>query len=162
VMVFNKTITNKLWNKAISTFRSFLWISTNVTHSSLRQYHEAMLPQVGSRNAHGCVQNAEDGFGLDFLEHHKDCDCLTRIERVTGVENSACTHTQRSRKPDGNCFLRQERGDDGRIHAARYHNNITSVLWNSKKKCLGQLETKAWNADIRCGASPWQYTSTSA
>jgi hypothetical protein len=30
---------------------------------------------MGSENAHGCVQNAENGFSLDFLEqYYKDGD----------------------------------------------------------------------------------------
>jgi hypothetical protein len=33
---------------------------------------------------------------------------------------------------DGNCFLGQERGTDGEIHAIKDH-NVTSVLRNTKK-----------------------------
>jgi hypothetical protein len=43
---------------------------------------------MGSENADGCAQNAENGFGLDFLErYHKDGDeFLSHIIRVTGDE----------------------------------------------------------------------------
>jgi hypothetical protein len=43
---------------------------------------------MGSENAHRCAQNAENGFGFDFLErHHKDGDeFLNHILRVTGDE----------------------------------------------------------------------------
>jgi hypothetical protein len=41
---------------------------------------------MGSENAHGCAQNAENGFGFDFLErYHKDGDeFLNNIIGVTG------------------------------------------------------------------------------
>jgi hypothetical protein len=44
------------------------------------------LRKTGSENAHGCSQNAENGFGFDFLEqYHKDGDeFLNHI--VTGEE----------------------------------------------------------------------------
>jgi macrodomain Ter protein organizer (MatP/YcbG family) len=43
---------------------------------------------MGPEYAHGCVENAENGFGFDFLErNHKDGDeFLTHIVRVTGDE----------------------------------------------------------------------------
>jgi hypothetical protein len=37
-------------------------------------------------------------------------------------------------KADGNCFLGQDRSADGGIHATSDHNNIRSVLRNTKKK----------------------------
>jgi hypothetical protein len=41
---------------------------------------------MGSENAHGCTQNAENGFAFDFLEqYHKDGDeFLNHNVRVTG------------------------------------------------------------------------------
>jgi hypothetical protein len=36
-------------------------------------------------------------------------------------------------KADGNCFLGQERSADGEIHETGDHNNVTSVLQNTKK-----------------------------
>jgi hypothetical protein len=36
-------------------------------------------------------------------------------------------------KADGNCFLGHERSADHGIHATRDHNNVISVLQNSKK-----------------------------
>jgi hypothetical protein len=43
---------------------------------------------MGSANAHGCAQNAENCFGFDFLQQfHKDGDeFLNHIVRVTGGE----------------------------------------------------------------------------
>jgi hypothetical protein len=61
-----------LWKMAFHNFRIFAWISTNFTHSSLLDYHSyIMLSQVlckmSSKNAHGCTQNAENGFGYSRL-----------------------------------------------------------------------------------------------
>jgi hypothetical protein len=39
------------------------------------------------------------------------------------------------RKADCNCSLGQERSADGGIHATRGHNNVRSVLRNTKKLC---------------------------
>jgi hypothetical protein len=42
---------------------------------------------MGSKNAHGCVQNAENGFGFDFLRDHENGDeFLNHIVRITGNE----------------------------------------------------------------------------
>jgi acyl-CoA thioesterase len=45
---------------------------------------------MGSENAYGCTQNAENGLGVDsFRAYHKDGDeFLTHIVRVTGDETS--------------------------------------------------------------------------
>jgi hypothetical protein len=59
-------------------------------------------------------------------------------------------------KADGNCFLGQERSADGGIHATRDHNNVRSVLRNTKKIFVGPFRTKRMNADIRCSAPPSQ------
>jgi hypothetical protein len=50
-------------------------------------YHK-VLPKMGSENVHRCAQNAENGFGFDFLQrYHKDSDeFLSHIIRVTGDE----------------------------------------------------------------------------
>jgi hypothetical protein len=44
---------------------------------------------MGSGNGHGCAQNAENGFGFDFLVRYpKDGDeFLNQIVRVTGDES---------------------------------------------------------------------------
>jgi histone-lysine N-methyltransferase SETMAR len=47
----------------------------------------------------------------------------TKLKRAL----SAC------QKVDSNCFLGQERSADGGIHATKDHNNVTSVLQNTKK-----------------------------
>jgi hypothetical protein len=58
----------KLWKTAaFHNFRTFMWIYTNFMHCSLWDDHnEARLSQVlhkiGSKNPHGCTQNAENGF----------------------------------------------------------------------------------------------------
>jgi hypothetical protein len=59
-------------------------------------------------------------------------------------------------KADGNCFLGQERGADGGIHATMDHNNTRSIFINTKKKLhrFGHSELKAWNSDIQCSAPP--------
>jgi hypothetical protein len=46
------------------------------------------LYKNGSENAHGCAQNAENGFRFDFLKRYdKDGDeFLNHIVRVTGEE----------------------------------------------------------------------------
>jgi hypothetical protein len=43
---------------------------------------------MDSEKTHGCAQNAENGFGFDYLErYHKDGDeFLNHIVRVTGDE----------------------------------------------------------------------------
>jgi hypothetical protein len=43
---------------------------------------------MGSENERGCAQNAENGFGFEFLErYHKDgAEFLSHIVRVTGDE----------------------------------------------------------------------------
>jgi hypothetical protein len=103
---------------------------------------------------------------LTFLErYHKDGDeFLSNIVRVTGVEiwvsfvnvetrssqSSGCTHIhQTSRKSlnkpqetDSICFLSQERGADGGIHATRDHSNVRSVLRNTKEDYLGSFRAK--------------------
>jgi hypothetical protein len=43
---------------------------------------------MGSENAHGCSQNAENGVGFYFLEPYDKCgdEFLNHIVRVTGDE----------------------------------------------------------------------------
>jgi hypothetical protein len=45
-------------------------------------------------------------------------------------------------KADGNCFLGQERSAGGGIHVTRDHNNVRSVLQNTKELCVGPFRTK--------------------
>jgi hypothetical protein len=45
-------------------------------------------------------------------------------------------------KVDGNCFLGQERSADNGIHATKDHNNIRSVLQDTKKTVYGHSEQK--------------------
>jgi hypothetical protein len=137
------------------------------------------LGKVGTENTHRFTQNAENGFGFNFLKrYHKDGDeFLSRVVRVTGdetwvsfvnveikgIQRSEFTHFhQTSRKSlekrclpetDGNSFLGQERSADGGIHTKRDNINVTNVLRNTKKTCVGHSEQMAWYADIRCSAS---------
>jgi hypothetical protein len=95
---------------------------------------------VGSRNAHGCAQNTENGLGFQFLERqHEDGDeFISQIVRVTidetwdsfvKVKNKEQSkqgmHTHSPSKPknckeisvreiaDGNCFLGEQMSADG-------------------------------------------------
>jgi hypothetical protein len=43
---------------------------------------------------------------------------------------------------------------NGGIHATRDHNNIRSVLQNTKETVWGHSEQKAWNTDIWCSTPP--------
>jgi hypothetical protein len=102
------------------------------------------------KNAHGCVQNAENGFGFDFLErcHEDDDEFLNEIARVTGDETGVSfvkaldAHTLI--KEVENCketsarklkvsFHGQERRADGEIYAKRNHNHVTNVLRNTEE-----------------------------
>jgi histone-lysine N-methyltransferase SETMAR len=110
---------------------------------------------MGSENAHGCAQNAENVFGFDFLErYHKDGDeFLNHIVQVIGdktwvsfvnvetkEQSKKWVHTHSPNKPtkfkqtlsacqkaDGNCFPQQERSADGGIRAKTDHNDARSV-----------------------------------
>jgi hypothetical protein len=78
---------------ALHNFRTFMWISTNFTHCSVQDYRcwarlLQVLHKIGSENAHGCTQKAENGFDYDFLErYHKDGDeIIIHIVRITDDE----------------------------------------------------------------------------
>jgi hypothetical protein len=116
---------------------------------------------MGSGKAHWCAQNAENGFSFVFFleRYHKDGNkYLNHIVRVTGDEiwvssvnvqtrgqskqwmhthspnmSKKFKRTSACQKADDNCFLGQERNADGGIHATRNHNNVRSVLRNTKK-----------------------------
>jgi hypothetical protein len=53
-------------------FRTFVWSSTNFMHCSQWDYSwtrpSQVLSKMGSKNAHRCTQNTENGFGFDVLE----------------------------------------------------------------------------------------------
>jgi hypothetical protein len=71
--------------------------------------------------------------------------CLNKIRyRVPRKTLPAC------QKADGNTFLGQKKIADGGIHARRGHNNVISVLRNTKK-LRKEIQN---NADIRCSAPP--------
>jgi transposase len=116
---------------------------------------------MGSGNAHGCAQNEHNGFSFDILERYykNDDELPNHIVRVTDDETGVSfvnvetkeqskqwiyTHspnkakkfkqTSVCQKADGNCFLGQERRSDGGVHAIKDHNNVRSVLRNTKKK----------------------------
>jgi hypothetical protein len=115
---------------------------------------------MGSGNAQGCIRNAKNCFGFQFLQrYHKDGnEFLNHILRVTGDETwvsfvnvetkeqsavkavDARTFTKQDenfkqtmpiyQKADGNCFMEQERSDGG-IHVTRNHNKVRSILRNT-------------------------------
>jgi hypothetical protein len=89
---------------------------------------------MGSENAHGCAQNAENGFGFDFFleRYHKDGDeflnhivqvtedetCVSFVNVETKEQSKQWMDTHSPNKPkkfkqtlsachkdDGNCFL---------------------------------------------------------
>jgi hypothetical protein len=90
-----KALTNIFFYKMSSQFLTFR-VNFHKIHALFpREYQRwARLPQVlckiGSENDHGCSQNTENGFGLDFLRAiHPDIDeTLNDILRGTGDENS--------------------------------------------------------------------------
>jgi hypothetical protein len=112
-----------------------------------------------SGNIHGCLRNAENGFGFDFLErYHKDGgEFLSHIVRITGdktwvslvnvetkEQSKQLMHTHSPKqaekvqtnvcqKADDSCFLGQDISDDGGIYATRDHSNVRSVLRSTKK-----------------------------
>jgi hypothetical protein len=51
-------------------------------------------------------------------------------------------------KAYGNYFQGQKKSSDGGIHETRGHNNIRSVLQNTKNTASGHSKQKAWNAGI--------------
>jgi hypothetical protein len=67
-------------------------------------------------------------------------------------QSSGCTHlpnkpkkfiqTSACQKADGNCFLGQERSAYGGIHETRDHNNIWSVLQNTKNNLYRAIQIK--------------------
>jgi hypothetical protein len=72
VMTLFKSLAKNLWKTALHNIRTLTWISTNFTHSSLRDCHSwvrlsQVLRKMGSENAHGCAKNAENGFCFDFF-----------------------------------------------------------------------------------------------
>jgi hypothetical protein len=80
VMVFFKILPKNLWKTELHNFRTLVRISTNFTYCCLRDYRNCarmshVLCNMSSENAHGCAQNAENGFGFDFSQrYHKDGD----------------------------------------------------------------------------------------
>jgi hypothetical protein len=76
-------------------------------------------------------------------------------------------HTHSPNKPKNvfcqkaldSCFLWQGMSANCGIHATRNHNNVSPTLRNNKKTAQGHSEQRAWNADIRWSAPPWQCAS---
>jgi tRNA(Leu) C34 or U34 (ribose-2'-O)-methylase TrmL len=104
---------------------------------------------MGSENAHGCAQNAENGYGFDILEpYHKDANdnhnhiknltahqtWVTFVNAETKEQSKQWMHTHSSNKPnvvchkaDGKCFLGQESAEGG-IHATMDYSTMRHVL----------------------------------
>jgi hypothetical protein len=131
-----------------------------------------------SENIHGCIQNAENGLGFDFLQPYREVGdkFLNHIIRVIGDEtwvsfvnvetreqSNQWMHTHSPKKPKkiknrlsarnlvepAFFFIRK-----GVLMVELMHNNVKSVLRSTKKTACGHLEKKAWYADVRCCAHP--------
>jgi hypothetical protein len=121
---------------------------------------------MGSENANRRTRNKENGFGFNLLEqNHKHSDeFLNHIIDVTGDKSVSLVYAETReqskqwmhiyspnmlkklnknlsscQRADETCFLGQERSADGGIHATKDHNNIRSVLQNTKKTTCGML-----------------------
>jgi hypothetical protein len=78
-------------------------------------------------------------------------DAHTFTKQAEKLQTNVC------QKADDNCFLGQGKeclSTDGGVHATKDHNNVRSVLQNTKKTAQSHSEQKAWNADIWCSAPP--------
>jgi hypothetical protein len=138
-----------LWKTALNSFRTFLWISSNFTHWSVRLSCQHVLRKTGSINAPRCAQNAENGvwfyfyrayhkYGDEFLNHivrvSDDETWLSFLNDGTKEQSKQWMHTHSPNKQkmfqqtsaclkaDGNCILGHNRGANGGIHATRNHN----------------------------------------
>jgi hypothetical protein len=126
---------------------------------------------MGSENAHACAQNARNVKALTFLRmisrswrwishSHRTSNrwwnfgLIRECWNQRAVKAGDATHfPQRGRKKlkqtssacqkaDGNCFLWQGKECCGEIHATRDHNNVRSVMRNTKKSCVGPFRKK--------------------
>jgi hypothetical protein len=122
---------------------------------------------MGSENAHGCAQHAENGFGFDFLDrYHKIGDeILIHIVRVTDDEtwvsfvnaetkesqSSGCTHIhQTSRKSLKQTSARKlmatvfwDKSGVPTVELMQQGATVTSELYcESLKNCVGPFRTK--------------------
>jgi hypothetical protein len=155
----------ELW-KIASQFQNF-HLNFRISHIVLYEIITTQVPKI-CMGAHK-IQRMASAF--TFLEqYHKDGDeFLSHIVWATGDETcisfvnvetkDQCIHTRLIYRPeffkealsvcqkaDGSCFMGQEGSADSGIHATRADNNITSVLWDTKRNCIGPFRT--WNADI--------------
>jgi hypothetical protein len=91
---------------------------------------------MGSENAHRCAQNAENGFGFDFLEqYHKDGDeFISHIVRVTGAETWILFVNVETK--DGNCFMGQERKRVVMVEFMQLGTTVTSEAYCETLKKL--------------------------
>jgi hypothetical protein len=120
---------------------------------------------MDSKNAHQCTKNAGDGFSFDFLrvipqrcqwisQSHRtsnrswnvDFICECWIQRAVKAVDAHTLTKQAKKNLHKHCLparklmasvysVWQEWSADGWIHVTRDHNNIRSVLRNTKKMC---------------------------
>jgi hypothetical protein len=132
-----------------------------------------------------CAQIAENGFGFDFFgaisqiwQWISQSHCMSNrwwnlvlfcsIKTRELSKQWVHTFTKQSKKVQTNvcqkaadsCFLGQKKSAYGGINAMRDHNNVRSVLQNTKITTQFNSEQKVWTADIRCSAPSWQCVST--
>jgi hypothetical protein len=128
------------------------------------------------KNAHGCAQKAENGFGFDFFRDGDEF--LNHTVRVTGDETWVSflnVEIKRAVKAaDAHTFTKQDekfkplsarklmatvfgdRKDVLMVEFMQQGTTITSELYckTQKQTAKGHSEQKAWNADIQCSAPP--------
>jgi hypothetical protein len=114
-----------LWKMALHNFRTFLWSSTNFTHSSLWDYH--------SWTRLGYQKDCDETWVSFVIDETKELSKQWMHTYSPNKPNTLKQTLSACQKTDSYCFLGQERRADGGIHATRDHNNIRSVLWNTKK-----------------------------
>jgi hypothetical protein len=135
--------------------KTCMWISTNFMHSSVWDYYQ-VLHKMGSENAHGCTQNAENGFIIDFFRtvpqrwwisqsHHMsnrwwnlgfigECWNQEAVKALdahihqTGWKNL----NKRLRESWWHMFCGPGKECGGVIHGTRDHSIVRSVLWDTK------------------------------
>jgi hypothetical protein len=142
------------------------------------------LHKMGSENAHGYAQIAENGIGFDPLKviphrcrwisqsHHNRwlnlgfiCECWNQ-RAVKAVDAHTFTKQAKTFKQmsprkliaaifwDRKVVLMVEFMQQGATIMSRVY-----CMQNTKKTVQSHSEQKVWNADIWCSAPPWQCTS---
>jgi hypothetical protein len=143
-----------LWKTGLHNFRTVLWISTTFTYSYHRLgYHKFWARQV-PKMLMGAHKTQRMDSALTFFRAIPQrwrwifqpystinrrwnlgfiCECWK--QRSAKRLDAVC------HKADGNCFVGEKTRADGAIRATRDHNNVTSVLRNTKtlRRTMGML-----------------------